>query len=514
MNLLYSRPALRAFAGALFLSAFAALPARALEDEAKSCRYVNVASVPVHYSGPGLALTMEGSINGTPARLLVDTGAGDTALTRTGTEPRGMSLWSTGRYTYGIGGSSRVYRTRFKEFRAGPASAKSGELRVINDFGAAPSFDGLVGAPFLLQTDFEISLAEKEVRFFRPQNCGERHLAYWDPEATVIKFERNFSRSPNPQFTVLLNGKKVNAIIDSGAATTVVTLNAAKRAGLKLDAPGVQRMGESSGIGSDRVARWATHFDTLQLGNETIRNADVGVIDSDLGSIELLLGADFLRAHRVLFAMSQQKLYISYVGGEPLGQRRKLEPWVQQEADAGNLDAQMVLATMYNTGNGVARDTVQAKAWLERAAAGGNPQANFQIGRNLIARRAYGQAEQHLRLGVAKLPTDRFGALWLYLARLHLGDGEAARSDLEKVFAPDDNDQWPKPVARYLLGRIDAEALLEEARDDKPRANSQVCTAKTMMAERHAARGDAAMAESLRAHRPECGPPRPAPKAT
>jgi hypothetical protein len=385
---------------------------------------------------------------------------------------------------------------------------------VINDFGAAPSFDGLLGAPFLLQTDFEISLAEKQVRFFRPQNCGKRHLAYWDPEATVIEFEHSFSRSPNPQFTVLLNGKKVNAIIDSGAAITVVTLDAAKRAGLKLDAPGVTRLGDASGIGADRVARWVTHFDTLQLGNETIRNADVGVIDADLGGIELLLGADFLRAHRVLFAMSQDKLYITYVGGEPLGQRRKLEPWMQQEADGGNTDAQMVLSYMYGVGSGVARDPAQAKAWLERAAAGGNPQANFQIGRNLIARRIYAQAEQHLRLGVEKLPTDRFGALWLYLARLHLGDGGAARSDLEKVFAGDDKDQWPKPLARYLLGQIDAEALLEEARDDKQRANSQVCTAKTMMAEQHAALGDAAMAESLRAHRPECGPQRPAPKET
>ncbi|WP_161783233.1 hypothetical protein [Massilia sp. BSC265] len=33
-----------------------------------------------------------------------------------------------------IGGWSRIYRTRFKEFRAGPATAKNGTLRVLADF--------------------------------------------------------------------------------------------------------------------------------------------------------------------------------------------------------------------------------------------------------------------------------------------------------------------------------------------------------------------------------------------
>ena len=490
----------------------ATLPAHAAPGS-EGCKYVNVASVPVRYTGPSLEITMEGSLNGTPATLLVDTGASDSALTRTGTEPRDMTLWQTGRSTSGVGGYSRVYQTRFKEFRAGPASAKNGSLRVLHDFGNAPAFDGMVGAPFLLQADLEFSLAEKQIRFFRPLNCKERFLAYWDPNAVVIPFERNFGRSPNPQFTVLLNGKKLNAIIDSGASATVVTLRAAKRAGLKLDAPGVERAGYTVGVGDAKVARWVTVFDTLQLGEETIRNAHVGVIDADLYDIDLLLGADFLRSHRVLFAMSQEKLYVSYVGGEPLGQRRGIEAWVQQEADGGNTDAQMMLWSLYRTGNGVKRDPQQARTWFDRALAGNNPAANFVTGIGYMPRRDYAQAARHLRLGLDKLPGDRTGALWLYLARLHLGEGDAARADLEKAFARDDKDQWPNPIARHFLGKLSEEELLEEAREDKTRATGQVCVAKTMMAERAAALGDAAKAQSLLFHRPECGPsaaPRPA----
>jgi len=496
--------------------ALAAIPASAQDIDPKGCLYVNVASAPVHYTGPSLVLTMEGSLNGTPARLLVDTGASDTALTRTGTEPRDMTLWMTGTSSVGIGGSSRIYRTRYKEFRAGPAAAKSGELRVLHDFGIPLSYDGILGAPFLLQADFEIALAEKQVRFFRPKNCGDSHLAYWDKNAVVIPFEYSDKRSPNPEFTVLLDGKKLRAIIDSGASTTSVTLHAAKRAGLKLDAPGVERAGESVGIGDARVARWVATFGTLQLGNETIRDAQVSVIDTDLGGIDLLLGADFLRAHRVLFAMGQRRLYVSYIGGEPLGQRRTIEPWMQREADSGNTDAQMMLSMMYRSGHGVTRDPVQAKAWFDRAAAGGNSYANFSIGRGLMGRGDYAGAAQRLRQGLDTLPGDRLAALWLYLARLRLGENDAARTDLQKTFARDDKDAWPTPVARYFLGKLDEEELLEEAREDKPRARGQVCVAKTMMAERAAAMGEAERAKSLLFHRPECGPaqePVP-PKAT
>lgn len=256
-----------------------------------------------------------------------------------------------------------------------------------------------------------------------------------------------------------------------------------------------------------------TVFDTLQLGAETIRNARVGVIDADLHDIDVLLGVDFLRSHRVLFAMSQKKLYISYIGGEPLGQRRGIEPWVQQEADGGNTDAQMMLWRLYQSGQGVARDPVQAKAWLDRAVAGNNPFANFFVGRGLMSRRQYAEAARHLRLGLEKLPGDRSAALWLYLARLHLGEGDAARAALEKAFARDDNDQWPNPIARHFLGELDEEDLLEEARDDKSRARGQVCQARTMMGEWAAALGDVEKAKSIMFHRPECGPPAPADKA-
>ena len=50
-------------------------------------------------------------------------------------------------------------------------------------------------------------------------------------------------------------------------------------------------------------------------------------------------------------------------------------------ADAGNTDAQNVLAIMYIQGWGVDQDAIRAREWFEKAAAGGNARASFNLAR-------------------------------------------------------------------------------------------------------------------------------------
>lgn len=482
--------------GLAILACFVLRDASAYEDEPKRCQYVQIAHLPVQYTGPTLGITIDGKINGKPASFLVDTGAWETTLTRTGADRHKLFMRSTGTAAQGIGGYARVYSALVNELGAGPAKTSRGYVRVLDDFAFPPSYDGIAGAPFLLQTDLEISLAEKELRFFRPLNCNKDHkLAYWDANAVEVPFASSFSRHRNPEFTVELNGKKLRAMIDTGARVSSVTLDGARRAGLKLDAPGVERAGYAMGVGEERVARWTARFDTLQIGAEIIRNVPISVIEADIG-IDVLLGNDFLRSHRVLYAMSQEKLYISYIGGEALHTGGGLEPWMQKEADAGNADAQMAIANRYRAGYGVARDPAQARMWMERAAANGNPEANLIVGRGKLRSKEYAEAAGHLRKALDVLPSGRDAALWLYVARARNGEGELGRRELETAF-DEALDDWPGPLAAYHLGKLSEEKLLAEARDDKARMRSRVCQARTHIAERAEIAGSASL-EALR----------------
>jgi hypothetical protein len=496
-----------ALAQGLILAAALLCAAAQADEDLQSCHFVQIAELPLHYTGPALQVTTDGTINNVPGPLLVDTGMFESALTRTGTERRDLALSITGRHAIGIGGYSRLYNTRLSDFTVGPAKSGRGWFWVLGDTGEAPAFDAIVGAPFLLQADMELSLAEKKMRFFRGVNCNTTFLGYWNGDIYVIPYDHHLDRSPNPRFAVQVNGKELEAMIDSGATATSITADAARRIGLKLDAPGVARAGYAVGIGTDRVPRWRTSVD-LTIGPESVHNADIGVLGTDgPPGVDVILGDDFLRAHRVLFAASQDKLYISYVGGEPFKQRVALEPWLVQEAESGNPDAQLALANVYANGNGVPKDPAVAESWLSRAAATGNPRAKLQLGRKQMSDQHFEEAVTHLRAALDQMPAERTGALWLYLARLHTGQADLGKQELEKAFAHSERDEWPRPMADFILGRIDEAALLKAAGDDPAFAKARACAATGYMSELYAARGEKDRAEAAKASwQAQCGP--------
>jgi len=492
----------------------AASTARA-DDKPAQCTYVEVASLPIRYVGPYLEPAVDGTIDGTPATMLVDTGASQTHLTMNGATRRDMSLFLTGRWVEGVGGMSRIYGARLKDFSIGPAKAgHRPQLTVIGSMGFTPAYDAIVGAPFLLQTDLEFDLPAKRMKFYRPQACETTELLLWKETTVVLPFVRGYGDTPNPLFKVVVNGKELEAMIDSGAHDSFMRLDAAKRAGIDVKAPGAVPTLGAVGVGSERAAQWIVPVKTLQLGDETIRDVRLTVTDAqDSGGADMYLGRDFLRAHRVLFAMSQKKVYVAYLGGNVFEHGDGLEPWMRAEADGGNADAQYVLATRYSSGRGVPRDPLQAGIWLEMAAKAGQPNANLMRGRQQMLAGQVDTAIPQLRRALDQLPADRLGPLWLYVARVRHGEADLAKTELQAARKQQKEDDWPTPIADFYLGKIDAARLLEAAGKDAKLAHNRTCMAQSYMAEWHEAYGHAAEAGALRTTLSTQCARRPAPAA-
>lgn len=468
------------------------------EDEVKPrCEYVNIGELPIRFKGPGLQPTVEGSINDTPAVMLLDTGSSRTWLTRTGTDKRNLTLRSTGgMMAGGIGGMSAVYAVRLSQFGVGPASRAKTALGVLDEMGATPAFEAIVGEDFLLRSDLEISFADKFVKFHRPKDCKKAYLSYWDPGAMVIPFERSANERLNPELKVEINGVAMTAIIDTGAGTSTITSDAARRAGVSTTSPGVVKEGNFTGIGGARVGRWKATFDSFKIGDELVKNAAIDIRESlsSRSGPDVLLGADFIRAHRILIAMSQEKVYLSYLGGDVFGKPGEgIAPWIQREADSGNPDAQLTLAAMYGSGRGVARDAVKATEWLDKSAGQFHIPALLQKSRSLRAANKAADAVVRVRGGLEKHPNVPALAFELFLAQTQAGEREAAARDL----APYAVKPWPGPIASYLLGKIDAAKLMDEARDEDSQAQARSCEAGGYMADMHRVMGDPARAKQV-----------------
>jgi predicted aspartyl protease len=291
---------------------------------AGSCRYVPVAKVPFEYTDASRHLSIEGGINGTRVRMLLDTGASETHLLRGPAEQLGIPLAMTNAYVSGIGGNSLLYAARLKDFAIGEKQFGKTTIHVIRDSAVEPGIAALVGDDFLLQMDLELSMAGRYIQFLKPTNCGDTFLAYWDKDAMEVPFSAIEEVTRKPYIPVQLNGVWLQAILDTGATHSGVTRKAAARAGLTPDSPGVSRSGSSSGIGTAIIPTWIGTFNSFTIGNETIRNAELTILDdAPHGSdgVDMILGVDYLRAHRVLFAISQRRLYLSYIGGEVFGGR-------------------------------------------------------------------------------------------------------------------------------------------------------------------------------------------------
>jgi len=485
----------------LALASLSLSPLFAQADEAAAphCVYQKAVELPIRYVGRGLQPAVDGSIDGTPATIVLDTGSEMTSLTMTAVAKRDLSLRMTSLRAEGIGGMSRVYATRVKQIGIGDIKVnKRLDMTVIGDTTSPPEYDVLMGAPFLLQMDMVLDLRAKKFTLYKPKDCKKTELLLWQEPTVTLPFTYSSWERPNPHFKIAINGKQMDAIIDSGAHRSFMSLSAAKRIGFDPKAPNAIRLGDSGGVGSDRSPNWSMPVQTVEIADETIRDAEMGVVDAQ-GALpaDVLLGQDFLRSHRVLFAMEQEKLYIAYLGGDVFTRGNALEPWMRAEASAGNADAQYALATMFNSGRGAPRDPQQGRIWLDQAAAAGQPNAVLLVARRQMLAGKVADAIPQLRTALDQLPAERDGPLWLYLARLRSGEADLARTELQAALKKQQDEEWPYPIAQFYLGKWDQEKLMKEAADDKRYARVRGCQAETYVAELHGAQGDEAGAKAL-----------------
>ena len=307
------------------LAAFAA-PARA------ACVINNLAELPVSYNG--VRVSADAKLNGQDVRLIVDSGAFASTLTeavarKVGADPRGLPNVEIG----GIGGYRRA-ETAALDLTLGATTFRH-EQFVVLPGETMGGLSALLGREFLLQQDLDFDLPDGLLRFVKPVGCGYEQMVFWNKPYSEAMLEDQTTDRAEVRVRVLINGRPVLAMIDSGSPFSVVTTGAAQRVG--LDPSRAQAAGIVGGIGRASMLSHIARFDTFTIGEETIKNAQLSIADlwhynvipetgTRLGNSavvasqpEMLLGADFLRSHRVLFSPSHHRIYFSYMGGQVFG---------------------------------------------------------------------------------------------------------------------------------------------------------------------------------------------------
>ena len=282
---------------------------------AGECHLSNYGSLPVEMVG-SRATTMV-KINGNDARFILDTGAFFNFMSKANAAALGLKLEPApfGYRISGVGGEANVQQAHVKKFGILDTTIDNVDFIV----GGTDAGEGLLGANLLDLWDVELDLAHGKVTLFKTEHCDKVSLAYWvkDGKYNVADIEQSGNQYDRRTFfTVIINGTKLRAVLDSGANATVLSRRAAERAGINVNAPGVKEGSSSVGVGSKPVKTWTVNVDSFAVGSELIQHTQMQVIDSRMGdNTDMLLGVDFILAHRMFIANSKKKAYFTYNGG-------------------------------------------------------------------------------------------------------------------------------------------------------------------------------------------------------
>jgi len=260
-----------------------------------ACKVSKLAELPVTLVGR--RAIVDAKFGTHDARFIVDSGAFYSTPSRASAAEFGLSsapapAWFRLR---GINGTASADVATAKSFTlAGIPLNKISFIVGGSDTGTA----GLLGQNILGLGDVEYDWPHGTVRLMRSEGCNNTALAYRaeGKPFSAIPLERGDGGpwKSHTTGTVLVNGVKLRAVFDSGAQTSVMTLAAAKRAGVTQTSPGVVAIGTGSGLGSKQVATWLAPFDKIALGGEIVPHPKFSIADLTIDA-DMLIGFDFIR---------------------------------------------------------------------------------------------------------------------------------------------------------------------------------------------------------------------------
>ena len=277
------------------------------------CKVATLAQLPVTMQG--LRPTIAAKIEGHDVRLLVDSGAFYSVISPGTAAELKLSLQPTrfGFTMRGVGGETGAQLTTVKTFTLDNIPLHD-ILFLVG--GSETGNAGLLGRNVLDLADTEYHLADGVIRLMRPTGCGDRALAYWSAGKpfSQLKILSVEDRLTPLVVNVVVNGVTLKALLDTGAAGSTISIDAARRAGMAVASAGAAE-GLSRGIGRRMVRTFVTPLASIKIGDEEIKTTRIQVLDSSVEGWDMLLGADFFLSHRVYVARSQRTVYFTYNGG-------------------------------------------------------------------------------------------------------------------------------------------------------------------------------------------------------
>ena len=322
--------AVSAMAGVLL--AVVAASSAAAQDE-QQCRLLLAAQIPIQYEAGGRP-TIPVTVNGRTAQFLVDTGGAFSTINQSLVDElklRTEKLPERMRVTF-INGSRVTQLAMTNSFGIGRLNVGTYGLG-IQPFAMTPGVDGLLAPEFLHVFDVEFDFAAGKIDIFSQKHC-EGHVVHWTHDMpAILSFEptkenpfdladRSLAMRVGKNWHInvqgTLDGQDVDVMIDTGASTSYMALEEAKKV-IPSDRQGdIKQISPPGGDPDNAVYTYP--FKTLNLGGVVVNNPVVRMRPNKIKFATraelhpgMLLGMDALSKLHIYIAYKEEKLYLTPV---------------------------------------------------------------------------------------------------------------------------------------------------------------------------------------------------------
>jgi predicted aspartyl protease len=241
---------------------------------------------------------------GHPANLRLDTGDIMSMLSETSATALGLPRDHVPYHEWILYAGARA-----KEFaiadsvRFGRFNAPAAKFVVVTDNGLPFDIAGKISADILRQYDIEFDLPHDKLNIYSPGQCAN----VW-PAGAATLLAMDVTGKGRIIVDVQLDGKPVKALLDTGLAVSVLSLNAGKELfGISEKTPGLKALATHYGA----AYLLSYPFKSLAFQGVTVANPDIEIETTLPQRPDLIIGANILRLLHFCIAYDAERLYVA-----------------------------------------------------------------------------------------------------------------------------------------------------------------------------------------------------------
>lgn len=289
-----------------------------------------ITSIPLTAGPEHRELFVPVEIGGKSKMLQLDTGAYTSLISRKFADELGLVLHDSRVRVFDMTGSY-TDRQGVTSFKIGRLQFAGAEFMVTESFNNYwrdnPEVVGVLGANFLTRYDLSIDPAGDKLDLLDPDHCPDA-VIYW-PAAAYGKVPLDETPDTKIVVKVKLDGKPIDAILDTGAWNSTIFIKAAKvKYGItpgSVDTPVEGKLNGGENLTTYSHQFHSLEFEGVEVSNPTIElipdkitehltytpiGSHISHVDKD-AQPEMLIGMDILRHLHLYIAYHERALYVT-----------------------------------------------------------------------------------------------------------------------------------------------------------------------------------------------------------